>query len=293
MSTAKQIAANRRNAQKSTGPRTAEGKARTRLNPLKHGLTAETIVLPFESADDYRELQLSVLGDLQPQGVVQQILVERFVQRHWVAQRLARTERAWLQGLYHVHLAEGLKRAKKPKANPEPYLGLAICMQDIPGDPHDLIHKNFFRYRAQIEQDFQRALRALERNQILVTHSEQEPNREIGFVSHNPVSHNPVSQNPLSGNPASGIPASAPVLPQSVPQPAPSPAARIRTRPARHTNRRNDRQRGRRPAGTNSQLPSGPGRNSRSASRTTYFASSSSPARDRRASPISMMLATN
>ena len=94
MSTSKQIAANRRNAQKSTGPRTAEGKAKTRLNPLKHGLTAETIVLPFESPDDYRELQQSVLDDLQPQGVTQQILVERFVQRHWVAQRLARTERA-------------------------------------------------------------------------------------------------------------------------------------------------------------------------------------------------------
>ena len=47
MSTPKQIAANRRNAQKSTGPRTTAGKAKTRLNPLKHGLTAETIVLPF------------------------------------------------------------------------------------------------------------------------------------------------------------------------------------------------------------------------------------------------------
>ena len=130
-----------------------------------------------------RELKQSVLDDLQPQGVTQQILVERFVQRHWVAQRLARTERAWLQGLYQVQLADGLKHAKNPKANPEPYLGLAICMQDVPGDPHVLIHKNFFRYRAQIEQDFQRALRALERNHLLVSPSEQEPNQEIGSVS--------------------------------------------------------------------------------------------------------------
>ena len=198
MSTAKQIAANRRNAQKSTGPRTAEGKAKTRLNPLKHGLTAETIILPFENPDDYRELQQAVLDDLQPQGITQQILVERFVQRHWVAQRLARTERAWLQALYKVHLAEGTKRAKNPKANPEPYEGLAICMQDIPGDPHDLIHKNFFRYRAQIEQDFQRALRALERNHLLVTPSEQEPNEENGSVSQNPVSQNPISETTAS-----------------------------------------------------------------------------------------------
>ncbi len=53
MSTPKQIAVNRRNAEKSTGPRTAEGKAKTRLN-LKHGLTAETILLPFESQHDFR-----------------------------------------------------------------------------------------------------------------------------------------------------------------------------------------------------------------------------------------------
>ena len=120
MSTPKQIAANRRNAQKSTGPRTAEGKAKTRLNPLKHGLTAETILLPFESPDDYRELQQSVLDDLQPQGITQQILVERFVQRHWVAQRLARTERAWLQGLSKCNWpkASNAPRIRKPTPNP-------------------------------------------------------------------------------------------------------------------------------------------------------------------------------
>ena len=210
MSTPKQIAANHRNAQKSTGPRTPEGKAKTRLNPLKHGLNAETIVLPFENPDDYLELQQAVLDDLQPKGITQQILVERFVQRHWVAQRLARTERAWLQTLYKAHLAEGTKRAKNPKANPDPYEGLALCMLDVPGDPHDLIHKNFFRYRAQIEHDFERALRALERQHLLVTPSEQEQNEEIGSVPENPVSEYP----------GSGI---------TAPEPAPTPAAMVNT----------------------------------------------------------------
>ncbi len=52
-----------------------------------------------------------------------------------------------------------------------------------PDDPKDLLHKNFFRYRAQIEQDFQRALRALERNHLFATPSEQEENPETGSVS--------------------------------------------------------------------------------------------------------------
>ena len=45
MATEKQFEANRLNAQKSTGPRTPEGRAAVRLNGVKHGLTAETIVL--------------------------------------------------------------------------------------------------------------------------------------------------------------------------------------------------------------------------------------------------------
>ena len=43
-----QIRANRENAKKSTGPRTAEGKARVSLNALKHGLLARDTVLPTE-----------------------------------------------------------------------------------------------------------------------------------------------------------------------------------------------------------------------------------------------------
>ena len=46
---------------------------------------------------------------------------------------------------------------------------IAANRRNGPGDPHDLIHQNFFRYRAQIEHDFQRALRALERQHLLVT----------------------------------------------------------------------------------------------------------------------------
>jgi hypothetical protein len=45
---------NRRNAARSTGPRTPEGKSRSRLNALKHGLTARTLVLPGEDPEAFR-----------------------------------------------------------------------------------------------------------------------------------------------------------------------------------------------------------------------------------------------
>jgi hypothetical protein len=48
MATGSQIAANRKNATKSTGPRTEEGKQRSRQNAFRHGLTAETVIVGLE-----------------------------------------------------------------------------------------------------------------------------------------------------------------------------------------------------------------------------------------------------
>ena len=49
----RQIEANRRNARKSTGPITEEGKQRSRRNAVRHGLTAETVIGALEDAEDY------------------------------------------------------------------------------------------------------------------------------------------------------------------------------------------------------------------------------------------------
>ena len=68
MATAAQIEANRRNAQKSSGPKTEKGKARVRCNALKHGMTARTTMpgLTHEDPDQLREKMLRLINDLQP-----------------------------------------------------------------------------------------------------------------------------------------------------------------------------------------------------------------------------------
>jgi hypothetical protein len=74
---------NRRNAARSTGPRTAEGKSRSRFNALKHGLTARTPVLPGEDPEAYRGRIESFVTALEPRNELEQYLAEHAAQLSW------------------------------------------------------------------------------------------------------------------------------------------------------------------------------------------------------------------
>ncbi len=89
-------AINLRNAQKSTGPRTPEGKSRSRFNAVKHGMTAKTLVLPDEDADVLQMRVETWIADLQPQNDVEQFLVEQAVHASWKLDRAERAEVAQL-----------------------------------------------------------------------------------------------------------------------------------------------------------------------------------------------------
>ena len=63
MSSLKQIDANRRNALKSTGPTTPDGKRHSRCNAVRHGLTAETVIAALEDSEDYQAFEAAVISD--------------------------------------------------------------------------------------------------------------------------------------------------------------------------------------------------------------------------------------
>ncbi len=96
MSTEEQINANRQNSQKSTGPRTAEGKAAVSKNVVKHGLFAAEAVIEGENQADYEAYLDNFLAELQPDGMVETMMAERFVSLTW---RLKRAERMHNQAI--------------------------------------------------------------------------------------------------------------------------------------------------------------------------------------------------
>ncbi len=89
MATLRQIEANRRNAQKSTGPRTPEGKAGSRLNALRHGLRARTVLLPGESQEEFDRLCDDLESEWQPKTRTELFYLEQMAVSQW---KLARTE---------------------------------------------------------------------------------------------------------------------------------------------------------------------------------------------------------
>ena len=115
MTTQKQIEANRRNARKSTGPKTEAGKAASSANALSHGLTAAgDVLLQDESVDAFEELQRDMLADLDPQDALQGMLARRIVQLLWRLDRAARLE---AELFLHGELAARRDKLRAPGPN--------------------------------------------------------------------------------------------------------------------------------------------------------------------------------
>jgi hypothetical protein len=88
MVTEAQILANRRNAQKSTGPRTTEGKTAVSQNAVKHGLLAERDVISSESQADFDQYRDQLLAELDPASPMESMLAERIVGLSWRLKRV-------------------------------------------------------------------------------------------------------------------------------------------------------------------------------------------------------------
>src|SRR5450830_96941 len=94
MSSLKQIEANRRNALKSTGPTTPEGKERSRCNAVRHGLTAETVIAALENWEDYQTFEAAVISDYDAESAVERELVLRLASVLWRLRRATGIETA-------------------------------------------------------------------------------------------------------------------------------------------------------------------------------------------------------
>ncbi len=100
MASVAQVQANRSNAQKSTGPRTPEGKAAASRNAVKHGLSAEQVVIHGEDPEEFDLYRAGMLEELAPVGAVETMLAERAVSLSWRLRRAERLQSAVFATVY-------------------------------------------------------------------------------------------------------------------------------------------------------------------------------------------------
>ena len=171
MSTVKQIEANRRNAQKSTGPRTDEGKAAVALNALQHGLYSASLLLPEEDQSRFDALCQEHADFYQPQNLEETDLVQEIVCGKWELIRFNLIK----QGVF----AKGRQWATK-KANPQPELA-QICLElgDSNGSSVRLL-STLNQMEGRIRRRIDRAKKELEKAREKQPQPESQPEEEVG-----------------------------------------------------------------------------------------------------------------
>jgi hypothetical protein len=155
MTTEAQVRANRSNAEKSTGPRTAEGKATAAQNSLKHGLFAREGVIRGEDREEYEMHREMLLEQLSPVGPLEVILATRVVDLSWRLRRAGQDHNEAFGALYDRHTAQ----AGEPQGPEE--RGAVLGRMILEDFEQEAVLERLLRYERRIECSFYRTLKEL------------------------------------------------------------------------------------------------------------------------------------
>jgi hypothetical protein len=143
MTSAARRAANRLNAAKSTGPRSAEGKAAASRNALKHGLRAQALLVFDETVEDLNDFHAALHADYAPAGAAEEEIVERIIMAAWCLRRAWRAEAATID-----------RAAERASVDGAGEVDLSVWPAEVAA---------LVRYQAHHERTIQRAKAELER----------------------------------------------------------------------------------------------------------------------------------
>jgi hypothetical protein len=134
----RQIEANRRNALRSTGPTTEDGKRRSRQNAVRHGLCAETVVEMVEDIDDYRGFEAAIIADYDARSAVERELVLRLASLLWRLRRATAIETDLLRIQVEVlRYRRSNHSAVRSQTSPSPILGESLPVEGVQEDQTD------------------------------------------------------------------------------------------------------------------------------------------------------------
>jgi len=172
MASEAQVIANRSNAQKSTGPRTPEGKAVVSQNAVKHGLLAKQAVIVGEDPGEYEFYRDRMVGELAPVGLVESMLAERVVSLSWRLRRAERLQNEAFDALYLKETAGPIAKLTR-SLHPKPAEcgrsadDLALGRVVLHGFSNDRVLDRLMMYERRIEQSLYKAVAELRQQRLL------------------------------------------------------------------------------------------------------------------------------
>ncbi len=187
MSTQKQIIANWRNSQKSTGPNTPQGKAAVSQNALKHGLSTDRTIIKSENAEAYDLHRTQLLDELAPDTPIELILAERIASTSWRLKRAENFQNHTIDALGTPNtgplakLQQSLLAIYAPDSQTDPAESdpdLAIGRMLIKDFSNSRVLERLLMYERRIESSFYRSLLEIQRlNMIKKFNTEMSNNR--------------------------------------------------------------------------------------------------------------------
>ncbi|MBW8039206.1 MAG: hypothetical protein FVQ85_04320 [Planctomycetes bacterium] len=177
MATKDQIIANRLNAQKSTGPRTSEGKAAASQNSVKHGLFARQTVISSENQADFDLYRDLLLSELAPASPMESMLSERIVTLSWRLKRAGRIQAQTIDALNEKNASSPLTkltqsllfkgRGPSQTAPSAPAPDLALGRLAIKDFSHARVLDRLLMYERRIENSLYKTIFELQRLRLM------------------------------------------------------------------------------------------------------------------------------
>jgi hypothetical protein len=189
MASVAQIQANRSNAQKSTGPQTAQGKAVASQNAITHGLLAEQVVIHGEDPAQFDLYREGMLEELAPMGGIETMLAERAVSLVWRLRRAERLQSAVFATVYRENAGDIVLWPRhglpiEPKPDEEAVILGQVVMTDF---ARAQVLDRLLVHERRIENSLYRTMRELRKEREArtaadaegVPHSERQPGGEL------------------------------------------------------------------------------------------------------------------
>jgi len=168
MASAAQVLANRLNAEKSTGPRTPEGKAVVSQNAVQHGLLAQQVVIKGEDPGEFDSFRDGMLEELAPEGAVEALLAERLVGLSWRLRRAERLQATVFDAVYRENAEGPIWPPRELRVQPKPDDGELILGQVVMTDfARARVLDRLLVYERRIENSLYRTMAELRKHKKL------------------------------------------------------------------------------------------------------------------------------